>query len=100
MTHTLGPWHFYAETNSVDPNWHHVANESRMRILANVHIEPGNQMDLANARLMAASPSLLEALEYLLDDVDCHCDGDDRSMTLDITAGRARAAIAKARGQS
>lgn len=52
----------------------------------------------ANARLIAAAPELYAALACLVDDAESHQDGDDRSMTLDITISRARAALAKATG--
>ncbi len=55
---TPGPWVSYADVPSTDPNWHIVTNESRMRVLANVHIEPGSEMDAANARLITAAPDL------------------------------------------
>lgn len=64
--HTPGPWQFYADVPSTDPNWHIVTNASRMRVLANVHIEPGNEVDLANARLITFAPELLASLEAVL----------------------------------
>lgn len=54
--HTPGPWCFYADLPSTEPNWHVVTNASRMRVLANVHIEPGSSVDEANARLISAAP--------------------------------------------
>lgn len=60
--HTPGPWQYYADLPSTEPNWHIVTNASRMRVLANVHIEPGNATDEANARLITAAPELLDAL--------------------------------------
>jgi hypothetical protein len=65
--YTPGPWVLYADTPSVDPNWHIVTNASRMRVVCNVHIEPSNAVDLANARLIAAAPELLAALRKLID---------------------------------
>ena len=51
----------------------------------------GNAEQLANAKLIAAAPDLLKALQSLLDDTgDCEC-GDP-----DCPAFAARAAIAKA----
>lgn len=88
--HTPGPWIFYADTPSTDPNWHIVTTANRMRVLANVHIEPGNAMDAANARLIAAAPDLLEALQGVLRVADRQTDEFDA----------ARAAIAKAIGAS
>ena len=48
----------------------------------------------ANARLIAAAPDLLEALEYCLD-----CLGDEFALPADCQ-NNARAAIAKARGEA
>ena len=63
--HTPGPWIYYADAPSTDPHWHIVTNESRMRVVANVHIEPGSEMDAANARLITAAPDLLVVLQEL-----------------------------------
>lgn len=75
--HTPGPWQFYADVPSTDPNWHIVTNASRMRVLANVHIEPGNETDLANAKLITAAPELLEAAQSAL--VVLQYSGDEHS---------------------
>ena len=48
----------------------------------------------ANARLIAAAPDLLEALEYCLD-----CLGDEFALPADCQS-TARAAIARARGEA
>lgn len=61
--HTKGPWIVYADTPSVDPNWHIITTANRMRVIANVHIEPGNAVDAANARLLVAAPDLLAQVE-------------------------------------
>lgn len=63
--HTPGPWVCYADLPSTEPDWHIVTTSNRLRVLANVHIEPGNKTDEANARLIAAAPDLLEALKNL-----------------------------------
>ena len=57
--HTPGPWVCYADLPSTEPDWHIVTTSNRLRVLANVHIEPGNKTDEANARLIAAAPELL-----------------------------------------
>ncbi|WP_322038365.1 hypothetical protein [Burkholderia cenocepacia] len=70
IKHTPGPWQFYADLPSTDPNWHIVTNASRMRVLANIHIEPGNETDLANARVITAAPDMAEILEIIAADAD------------------------------
>ncbi|MNN44792.1 hypothetical protein D3C81_1590990 [compost metagenome] len=87
--HTPGPWTFYADLPSTEPNWHIVTNASRLRVLANVHIEPGNKADLANAHLITAAPELLEALEACTAALPAYSE----------EAKAARAAIAKATGE-
>ena len=96
--HTPGPWQFYADLPSAEPNWHIVTNANRMRVLANVHIEPGNEMDLANARLIAAAPDLLAALRVYVayDEYINGPDGDKSTNRLQI----ARAAITKITGST
>lgn len=93
--HTSGPWQFYADVPSTDPNWHIVTNASRMRVLANVHIEPGNEMDLANARLIAAAPDLLAALKEC-DEAMAYMSEYDIPILL---PERVKTAIAKATGE-
>lgn len=60
--HAPGPWTCYADLPSTEPKWHIVTTANKMRVLANVHIEPGNVMDEANARLITAAPDLYAAL--------------------------------------
>ena len=91
--HTPGPWTFYASLPSTEPNWHIVTNSSRMRVLANVHIEPGNATDHANARLIAAAPELLAALQELLSEMGEFHNPNTEGWNM------ARAAIAKAEGE-
>ena len=102
---TPGPWICYADLPSTEPNWHIVTTANKLRVIANVHIEPGNAMDEANASLIAAAPDLLQALEDLLqaysepdrrlccDGRDCGCMG---STVHQQAEHYARAAIAKA----
>lgn len=94
--HTPGPWQFYADLPSTEPDWHIVTNASRMRVLANIHIEPGNKTDLANAKLIAAAPDLLFALEtlaYLVEHPLAFGHAEEMAHRVD----RAHAAIAKVR---
>ena len=80
--HTPGPWRV----------------GGRGEYLNQLNIEPcigvayGHDVELiANARLIAAAPDLLEALEALIE--------DQRDASLPVLA-KARAAIAKAKGES
>lgn len=91
-TFTPGPWQCYADLPSTDENWYIVTSENRMRVVANVHIEPGNPTDAANARLIAAAPELLEALQGIM---DLYVPTKD----VNSVATAARAAIAKATGE-
>jgi hypothetical protein len=93
--HTPGPWIFYADLPSTDPNWHIVTTKNKMRVLANVHIEPGNEMDLANARLIAAAPDLLAAAKVLADKMERFIGqgGENDAAVIDM-----RRAIAAAKG--
>lgn len=90
--HTPGPWIVYADLPSVDPHWHVVTTANKMRVLANVHIEPGNAMDEANARLIASAPDLLDALRNLVA-------AQPNLMANSIEIADARSAIAKAEGR-
>lgn len=59
---TPGPWICYADIPSADPNWHIVTTANKLRVLANVHIEPGNSVDPANAAIIAAAPEVTAEL--------------------------------------
>lgn len=97
--HTPGPWICYADLPSTDPNWHIVTTANKMRVLANVHIEPGNAMDAANARLITAAPDLFRVAERLAYAASME-PGQDRLAAFQIVADEARAAIAKATGSA
>ena len=106
---TPGPWICYADIPSADPNWHIVTTANKLRVLANVHIEPGNSVDPANAALIAAAPTItaeliaartriaeLEgALRALLDLNDNHgpFGGEMYQDRIDRTWDRSRAAL-------
>jgi hypothetical protein len=110
VSHTPGPWQVYADTPSIEPNWHIVTNASRMRVLANVHIEPGNEVDAANARLIAAAPELLEACQAIFACIesgmlvrstanDFDSDWAIRQLPLVRSLAKLNEAIAKAEGR-
>ena len=105
MNHTPAPWLVDFESDEFD------SKQSRLRIIdgseaslthpqgrltiANLNVcafAPHMDEPLANARLMAAAPELLAALEWIVDDwekVTCRTLPDDHEV---------KAAIAKARG--
>lgn len=98
--HTPGPWNIAQE--SIDKEWH-IVTASGGRIMANVHIEAGNEMDAANARLIAAAPDLLAACKDVARQANMNIDADDPDNwhLAEITRSAVElvfAAIAKAEG--
>ena len=73
-----------------------------VRIGGRVHMVGYSQEDFANARLIAAAPDLLEALEDALSDYDAWMKGADVTPNESLLAwtNKARAAIARARGEA
>lgn len=98
--HTPGPWIYYADLPSTEPNWHIVTTANKMRVLANVHIEPGNAMDEANARLIAAAPDLLDALKHLCDFIDREGPPAKEWQAISDWCEKGAIAIAKAEGRT
>lgn len=86
MSHTPGPWK--ARIGS-DPQWWVCGPEGNFHVIATT--SQGN--DAANARLIAAAPELLGALEEVLE-VTKHLD------PCQATVEKARSAIAKANGKA
>ena len=109
--HTAGPWGYGWETSARE--WAIITN-SAGNIIANVNTESGPDAQSvpatrkmpaeANARLIAASPDLLEALRQCQRVLHDLTRGDKSLSTLHIythaveAEARARAAIAKAEG--
>ena len=81
--HTPGPWH-------VEPSPDRVHFDIRAD---GVHVPHGSGKGEANARLIAAAPDLLAALEDVVASAQANCSG---SLANAITAGQE--AIAKAKG--
>src|SRR5215469_17072022 len=77
--HTPGPWRLQQE--SVDPDWH-IVTAPGGRIMANVHIEAGNAMDEANARLITAAPDLLALAKQYASECAA-CSGTGRRLAVD-----------------
>ena len=92
--HTPGPWTF--APLSTASRFRATQQEERFGIYADTapegHRMPAEAQGEANARLIAAAPDLLEALEALVFDFDSHS-------TADESISRARAALKKARGE-
>lgn len=87
--HTPGPWRIQGHDGDVK------IIDSKGEALATVHCMYGvdDPEGHANARLIAAAPELLE-LALLAAEVGCH------ERAVDFLRDKARAAIAKAKGQS
>ena len=95
-THTPGPWTIEKSTRTD----HHIIAGRRWIATASNHdfhpTQEENERTIANARLIAAAPDLLAALEALVGEADLgevDLDDDDRAKL-----EQARAAIAKATG--
>jgi hypothetical protein len=104
MTHTPGPWH----NGNVLGNWWKIYDENGCFIAsandpspAPNHKADGFDIAHANARLIAAAPDLLEALDRLVWECDTNNGYDSNLEGSEHDAiEAARAAIAKAKGQS
>jgi hypothetical protein len=100
VKHTPGPWieKEWTECLTIFP---HKGNEDEPGYpLATVHKDPKHGFTAdrarANARLIAAAPDLLAALENLLNPIEKGWKVDDMTVRIE----EARAAIAKARGDA
>lgn len=97
--HTPGPWQFYTEPQ---PNGCPIVGDGRGLMVAmlahSIHYQDQKSEALANARLIAAAPDLLEALAVMTDLCAIKYGNLDAEVWSEIK--KARAAIAKATGQS
>lgn len=94
-THTPGPW-TAVPSKFRDGELIVQAGMPSNRILARFgDLYPLDEIDHANARLIAAAPKLLEALEFV---VEQFTDMDEMAFVQRAAIRRARAAIAKATG--
>ena len=103
-THTPGPWSVENCRNEDGSKFLSINGQGPLGSWL-AEIQAGNidgkpadtgPLHLANARLIAAAPDLLEALRYLDDAIN------EPSLKIDLVAAsnRARAVIAKAEGQA
>jgi len=89
--HTLGPWVVFDD--HPDKVCFHIREDNRFDEIATIYRYRGNPRDtLADARLIAAAPELLEALEALVLD-------ESKEYIPTRLWDAARAAIAKAKGE-
>lgn len=91
--YTLGPWKYGVELSSRTGEWlisFDAGNRGRGIDIAETR--PGSGQEEANARLIAAAPELLEALEEAVCALEV-CGKDYRATEI------ARSAIAKAKGE-
>ena len=100
LQHTPGPWiisadpmHFYSLTTVIGGKANHLKNGPPQQMIVQVGGFAEWQEAEANARLIAAAPELLEALETLAEHFEYYM-GDNECRPLE----NARAAIAKAAG--
>lgn len=96
---TPGPWEVVADERydpffCADKIVGYDVKSSAGEVVGSEGISGDSEINLANARLIAAAPELIEALEYCLD-----CLGDEFALPADCQ-NNARAAIAKARGEA
>ena len=86
--HTAGPWRIQESFVNNGQRWSILFRDDSKWLASVLH--NNNDESMANAKLMAAAPELLEALESLLEQTRQY------GHTAEITA--AEAAIAKAKG--
>lgn len=95
MTHTPGPWHHGVDLR---PDIRHREISSERRYVATVGADWGEETQ-ANARLIAAAPALLEALENVLTAFPLKWWADSHSLGETEILKTAHNAIALARGE-
>ena len=97
IQHSPGPWIATRRTSRVPFDYHITQDWPTGSHIVTVHDEGGGRVHGDNARLIAAAPDMLDALEEI-EGLPCDDNGDRI-----IPAGfldNARQAIAKARGQA
>jgi hypothetical protein len=99
--HTPGPWFLRLSDNGTPliefgPVWAKGSLSYRICAMPAEIMQPLNSY--ANARLIAAAPDLLDALERLLEFVEAHTATGEVIPSHTVEHVRSRAAIAKAKG--
>ena len=98
VKHTPGPWKIDFGYPRGLPGGISTMNGGRPVTRFNTFARPTSPEALANARLIAAAPELLEALEWYASDAVSCCEINTHEEFERFTE-RARAAIARARGE-
>lgn len=99
--HTPGPWKVDKELSSRSGEWLISKDAgSRGRGIAIAETRPGTGCELDDARLIAAAPELLDALREALDCIRVYAPDYMHGMPRKHYVSQARAAIAKALGES
>lgn len=102
--HTPGPWHVILSDNATPHVTHEHGSDFTdiSDVSSRVCVMPAEitygYNSLANARLIAAAPELLEALEEMLHSFMCTQNPNDYPS--DAPCNKARAAITKAKGKT
>ena len=96
MAHTQGPWRIGEPRDGFIGN---VLADNPRRLLAQVTVQDGEQT-LANARLIAAAPDMLDALETALEMLVDSWGEEQIAAGDDQVANVLKAAIAKAKGEA
>lgn len=103
VKHTPGPWEVYQPSKSQEVALIRVAPKSSFPgniVVASVAANPPESHWEGNAKLIAAAPDMLEALEFLIGILRTPYNGNpDHAAEYDAAFDRAVGAIAKATGK-
>ena len=106
MTHTQGPWSYTADMYGLDNMRVFGVNDATGNGVANCGYDQRGE-SMANARLIAAAPDMLAALEAVIDDLEEHIGvavdhyASERWLEgAKARLGAAQMAIAKAKGEA
>lgn len=105
MKHTPGPWKFYHEVFRAQISSRKIIEIQDSNGIPIVKwsgfdgIDRPKKETIANARLIAAAPELLDALDEMIDAFPVEEKEGLRNVIQRIALGKAKAAIAKAEGE-
>ena len=96
--HTPGPWALESAMSSDTPHIRYITADTKIIASVRHRTEHSQEMALANARLIAAAPILLDALQAIVDEAGPQFGHDEEPGCINRMARLARLAIAKATG--